>query len=158
MLRTIRFRLNGRDTAVETDDRRMLIWVLVRELGLDETKFGCGEGRCGACTVMVGGKAVRSCLTQTSEIEDRDVLTIEGLAEREVLQLLIAELAEHGALECDFCTPGMVFNAYSLLLANPSPSREQILIHIDRTMCSCGATAGIVDAIQAASQQLAARA
>jgi aerobic-type carbon monoxide dehydrogenase small subunit (CoxS/CutS family) len=157
MLRTIRFRLNGRDLEVLTDDRRMLVWVLVRELGLGETKFGCGEGQCGSCTVMVDRKAIRSCMLQVDEVEGRDVLTVEGLPEREELQSLAKALADHGGLECEFCTPGMVFNAYSLLLDNPQPSREQILIHLDRSMCRCGATAGLVEAIQAASRQLAAR-
>lgn len=157
MQKTMRFTLNGRDVEFQTDDRRMLVWVLVRELGLSETKFGCGEGQCGACAVMVDGEAVRSCLTPVAQVEGREVLTIEGLDDTVALQSLVSALTAHGALECDFCTPGMVFGAYSLLLANPSPSREQILIHIDRHMCRCGATAGIVDAIQAVSQQLAAR-
>lgn len=157
MQRTVRFRLNGRDTAIDTDDRRMLVWVLIRELELDQTKFGCGSGRCGACTVLVDGVAVRSCLSQVTEVEGRDLVTIEGLAERESLRILAEEMSQHGVLACDFCAPGMIFNAHSLLLEYPSPSREQILSHIDRSICQCGATAGIVEAIRSASTRLELR-
>lgn len=151
MKRNIAFTLNGRRVAVNTDDRRMLIWVLVHEIGLTETRFGCGEGSCGACSVLVDRRAERSCLLQVHEVEGREVTTVEGLAERDDLQPLLEAIDQHAGLECDFCTPGMVFNAYSLLLANPNPSKEQILIHVDRSMCRCGGAPGIVRAIQEAA-------
>ena len=157
MRKTIRFVLNGRDTAIATDDRRALLWVLRTELGLTGVKFGCGEGLCGACTVLVDRQAVRSCQLPVGEVEGARVLTIEGLAENGVLHPLQAAFMEHDALQCGFCTPGMILSAYSLLIANPQPSREQILDHMDANLCRCGAHTRIVQAIQTAAQRMGGR-
>ena len=157
MRKTIRFVLNGRDTAIATDDRRALLWVLRTELGLTGVKFGCGEGLCGACTVLVDRQALRSCQLPVGEVEGARVLTIEGLAENGVLHPLQAAFMEHDALQCGFCTPGMILSAYSLLIANPQPSREQILDHMDANLCRCGAHTRIVQAIQTAAQRMGGR-
>jgi len=157
MRKTIRFVLNGRDTAISTDDRRALLWVLRTELGLTGVKFGCGEGLCGACTVLVDSQAARSCQLPVAEVEGARVLTIEGLAENGVLHPLQAAFMEHDALQCGFCTPGMILSAYSLLIANPQPSREQILDHMDANLCRCGAHTRIVQAIQTAAQRMGGR-
>jgi aerobic-type carbon monoxide dehydrogenase small subunit (CoxS/CutS family) len=155
MKKTIRFVLNGRDTAIATDDRRALLWVLRTELGLTGSKFGCGEGQCGACTVLVNQKAVRSCQLPVAEVEGARVVTIEGLVENGVLHPLQTAFMAHDALQCGFCTPGMIISAYSLLRENPHPSREQIIIHMDANLCRCGAHARIVQAIQAAAERMA---
>jgi aerobic-type carbon monoxide dehydrogenase small subunit (CoxS/CutS family) len=157
MRKTIRFVLNGRDAAITTDDQRALLWVLRTELGLTGTKFGCGEGLCGSCTVLVDGQAVRSCQLPVGTIEGAHLVTIEGLAENGALHPLQAAFVEHEALQCGFCTPGMIMSAYSLLLANPRPSREQILDHMDANLCRCGAHTRIVDAIQTAAQRMGGR-
>ena len=157
MRKTIRFVLNGRDTAISTDDRRALLWVLRTELGLTGVKFGCGEGLCGACTVLIDRQALRSCQLPVGEVEGARVLTIEGLAENGVLHPLEAAFMEHDALQCGFCTPGMILSAYSLLIANPQPSREQILDHMDANLCRCGAHTRIVQAIQTAAQRMGGR-
>jgi len=157
MKKTIRFVLNGRDTAISTDDRRALLWVLRTELGLTGSKFGCGEGLCGSCTVLVDRQAVRSCQLPVAEVEGARVLTIEGLAENGVFHPLQAAFMEHDALQCGFCTPGMILSAYSLLIANPHPSREQILAHMDANLCRCGAHTRIVQAIETAAERMGGR-
>jgi len=157
MRKTIRFVLNGRETAISTDDRRALLWVLRTELGLTGSKFGCGEGLCGACTVLVNGQAVRSCQLPVGRIEGARVVTIEGMADNEALHPLQEAFVEHEALQCGFCTPGMIMSAYSLLLANPRPSRQQILDHMDANLCRCGAHTRIVEAISTAAERMAAR-
>ncbi len=115
MRETIRFRLNGRDTTLDTEGTRLLLWVLRQDLGLTGTKFGCGISECGACTVLVNGEAVRSCLYPVSQIQDAEVVTIEGLAEGDHLHPLQEEFAERGGFQCGYCTSGMIMEAYSLL-------------------------------------------
>jgi len=154
MTTTIRFTLNGRATEVKVEERRMLLWVLRTELGLTGTKFGCGEGLCGSCTVVVDGVAERSCRLPIGEVAGAQVVTIEGLAPGGVLHPLQAAFVEHDALQCGFCTPGMVLSAYSLLLSNQRPSRQQIVEHMDNNLCRCGAHARIVKAIENASRQM----
>ncbi len=126
MRATIQFRLNGRDTTLETDGNRNLLWVLRTDLGLTGTKYGCGIDRCGACTVLVDGRPVRSCEYPVNQLHGAEVVTIEGLANGEVLHPLQEEFAERGALQCGFCTPGMIMEAAGLLLENPRPSIRQI--------------------------------
>ena len=154
MRETIRFRLNGRDTTLETEGNRNLLWVLRQDLGLTGTKYGCGITECGACTVIVNGEAVRSCLYPVSEIQGADVLTIEGLARGDLLHPLQEEFAERGALQCGFCTPGMIMEAYSLLSTNPRPTRSEILTGMNGNLCRCGAHTRIVEAIEAAAERL----
>ena len=148
MTKTIRFRLNGTPTTIETDGDRTLLWVLRTDLGLTGTKFGCGEGICGSCTVVVGGEAVRSCAVPVSSVDGKEVLTIEGLAQGGVLHPLQQAFVDHGGLQCGYCTPGMIMNAVALLRANPKPSREAIVKGMEENLCRCGAHQRIVAAIE----------
>ena len=150
MERTVSFTLNGKPTAVRTDDERTLLWVLRGDLGLTGTKFGCGEALCGACTVIVGNQAVRSCVTPLKSVAGKQVLTIEGLG-RHGLHAIQQAFMEHHAFQCGYCTPGMILSAYALLLRNPHPSREQIARHLEDNLCRCGAHGRILDAIQQAA-------
>ena len=129
----------------------MLLWVLRTDLGLTGTKFGCGEAVCGACTVVVGKEAVRSCMFPISDVHGKDVTTIEGLAKGGKLHPLQEEFMEYGAFQCGFCTSGMLMNAYALLLKNPKPTRSQIVEAMDDNLCRCGAHKRIVQAIETAS-------
>ncbi len=150
MQRTVSFRLNGKPASVNTDDERMLLWILRSDFGLTGTKFGCGEGLCGACTVVVGRQAVRSCSTPLKDIAGKDVLTIEGLGSERLHSIQQAFL-EHHAFQCGFCTPGMIMNAYALLQKTPKPSREQIIAAMDDNLCRCGSHPRIIAAIQQAA-------
>ena len=154
MRETIRFRLNGRDTTLETDGTRHLLWVVRGDLGLTGTKFGCGISRCGACTVLVNGNPVRSCRTPLSAVQGAEVLTIEGLARDTDLHPLQKEFADRGAFQCGYCTSGMILEAYSLLQRNPHPTRDQIISGMDRNLCRCGAHKRIVEAIEAAAASM----
>ena len=154
MRETIRFRLNGRDTTLETDGTRRLLWVLRTDLELTGAKFGCGIARCGACTVLVNGNPVRSCQTPLSRIQGTEVTTIEGLAQGDTLHPIQEEFAERGGFQCGYCTSGMIMEAYSLLRRNPHPTRDQIVSGMDRNLCRCGAHKRIVEAIEAAAARL----
>ncbi len=154
MAKTIRFSFNGKPTALEVEEERMFLWVLRTELGLTGTKFGCGEGFCGSCTVLVDGKPERSCQMPMSEVADKKVVTIEGLANDGKLHPMQAAFVEHDALQCGFCTPGMILNAYGLLLENPKPTRQQILDHMEDNLCRCGAHVRIVKAIEMAASEM----
>ena len=132
----------------------MLLWVLRSDLGLTGTKYGCGVSFCGACTVVVNNEAVRSCQLSVKDIEGKAVITIEGLAKEGSLHPLQKAFMEHGALQCGFCTPGMILNAYSLLLQNPQPTRAEIIEAMDDNLCRCGAHIRIVQAIQTAAKQM----
>ncbi len=151
MTRTIRFKLNGKPVALTTDPTRRLLWALRTDLDLTGTKYGCGIGACGSCTVVVDGKAVRSCQTPLERVEGKDVLTIEGLEREGKLHPLQEAFVEHGALQCGYCTPGMIMNAYALLRRDPKPSREAILAAMEPNLCRCGAHQRIVAAIEDAA-------
>jgi aerobic-type carbon monoxide dehydrogenase small subunit (CoxS/CutS family) len=153
MSRTIRFKLNGENKSLTVDRRRMLLWVLRTDFGLTGAKYGCGEGICGACTVLVDGEAVRSCQLPVEEIEGKEVLTIEGLAKDGNLQPIQKAFVEHDALQCGFCTPGMILTALSLLLKNPDISRKAIFDGMENNLCRCGAHNRIVQAIESASEE-----
>ncbi len=148
MSKTIRFRLNGKPTTLETDESRTLLWVLRDDLGLSGTKFGCGEGICGACTVVVDGEAVRSCSVPFSSVDGKEVVTIEGLAGGGALHPLQQAFVEHDGFQCGYCTPGMIMNAYALLRANPKASREAIVKGMEDNLCRCGAHQRILAAIE----------
>jgi aerobic-type carbon monoxide dehydrogenase small subunit (CoxS/CutS family) len=150
MERTVSFTLNGNPTAVKTDDERMLLWVLRSDLGLTGTKFGCGEGLCGACTVMVEDEAVRSCSTPLKAVAGRRVLTIEGIG-RGSLDAIQQAFLNHHAFQCGYCTPGMILSAYALLRKTPHPTRQQIARHMEDNLCRCGAHVRILDAIEEAA-------
>jgi carbon-monoxide dehydrogenase small subunit len=154
MKKTIRFKLNGKTKSLEIDRARMLLWVLRTDFKLTGTKFGCGEGFCGACTVLVNNEPVRSCQLPVANIDGKEVITIEGLAANGKLHPLQAAFVEHDALQCGFCTPGMILTAYGLLLKNPSPSRRDIIEAMDDNLCRCGAHTRIIQAIQRAAQNM----
>jgi aerobic-type carbon monoxide dehydrogenase small subunit (CoxS/CutS family) len=154
MKTSIRFRLNGRPTTLDTNDDRMLLWILRTDLELTGTKYGCGTGLCGACTVIVGGKAVRSCQTPLKEVKNQEVVTIEGLARDGRLHPLQQAFIDHGGVQCGYCTPGMLMNAYALLLQDRKPSREAIVAGMEHHLCRCGAHQRIVGAIESASRQI----
>ena len=151
MQRTISFTLNGKPASVTTDDERMLLWVLRSDLGLSGTKFGCGAGLCGACTVIVDQQAVRSCSVPIKDIAGKRVVTIEGLANGDKLHPIQEAFLKHHAFQCGYCTSGMLLNAYALLLKTPQPTRAQILQHMEDNLCRCGAHVRIVEAIQEAA-------
>ena len=154
MEEVIRFTLNGKPTTLTVDGDRALLGVLRADLGLTGTKYGCGEGFCGACTVLVNGKAVRSCQTPVKEVAGQELTTIEGLAPDGNLHPLQKAFMDHDALQCGFCTPGMILNAYSLLRENPTPSAAEILEGMEGNLCRCGAHKRIVQAIQAAAAEM----
>ena len=152
MKTSIGFRLNGKPQTLETNPDRRLLWVLRTDLELTGTKYGCGSGYCGSCTVIVDGEPVRSCVTSLGKIRDKEVTTIEGLAKNGELHPLQRAFAEHGALQCGYCTPGMIMKAYGLLLEKPEPSREEIVDGMERNLCRCGAHQRIIAAIEDASK------
>ncbi|HVP10727.1 MAG TPA: (2Fe-2S)-binding protein [Phycisphaerae bacterium] len=151
MAEKVSFTLNDKPVSVTTDGQRMLLWVLRTDLGLTGTKFGCGEAQCGACTVLVDNKAVRSCVYPVRNANGREVRTIEGFSRNGELHPLQKAFLEHDALQCGFCTPGMILTAYSLLRENPQPTREEIIQGMDHNLCRCGAHTRIIDAIASAA-------
>ena len=153
MKETIGFNLNGKAVSLKVDPTRTLLWVLRTDLGLTGAKYGCGEGLCGACTVLVGRKAVRSCTLEMKDVAGKHVTTIEGLEKNGKLHPLQKAFVDQDALQCGYCTPGMIMNAYGLLLNNPHPSRSQIIEQMDGNLCRCGAHQRIVQAIEAAWEQ-----
>ena len=150
----VSFTLNGKPVSLSVDRDRRLLWVLRTELGLTGTKYGCGEGQCGACTVLVDDRAVRSCVFPVKNVEGKKVVTIEGLTDNGELHPLQEAFVAHDALQCGFCTPGMILNAYSLLLRNPRPTREDIVRGMERNLCRCGSHTRIVQAIESAAQKM----
>ena len=150
----VSFKLNGKPISLTVDSERMLLWVLRTDLGLTGTKYGCGEGLCGACTVVVGNRAVRSCRFPVRGVRGKEVVTIEGLAKNGKLHPIQQAFMEHDALQCGFCTPGMILNAYSLLLRNPQPAREEIIQNMNANLCRCGSHTRIIQAIQYAGKKM----
>jgi aerobic-type carbon monoxide dehydrogenase small subunit (CoxS/CutS family) len=154
MPETIAFRLNGQSVQLDVDPERPLLWVLRTDLALTGTKFGCGANQCGTCTVLVDNEAVRSCSETIGSVRGRDVVTIEGLERDGVLHPLQEAFMAHDALQCGFCTPGMILTAHALLRRHPQPSREQVVEGMNQNLCRCGAHPRIVDAILEAATAL----
>ncbi len=154
MQRTISFTLNGKPTSVTVDDERMLLWVLRYDLGLTGAKFGCGEGLCGACTVIVDKKAVRSCDTPVKAVAGKHVMTIEGLSSDGKLHPIQEAFVKHTAFQCGYCSPGMIMTAYALLQEKPHPTREEALAYMEGNLCRCGTHTRILDAVQDASKAM----
>jgi aerobic-type carbon monoxide dehydrogenase small subunit (CoxS/CutS family) len=154
MKETIRFTLNGKPTELTVDTDRTLLWVLRTDLGLTGTKYGCGEGHCGGCTVLIDKMAVRSCLTPTREVRGKEVITIEGLAKGETLHPLQKAFMASDAMQCGYCTPGMIMNAYAFLQKNPHPSSTDIIRDMNDNLCRCGAHPRIIEAIQSAAKEM----
>jgi len=148
----IEFEVNGAKRAVETDPARPLLHVLREEFGLTAAKYGCGEGQCGACTVLVDGKASRACVTTVEAVKDRKVATLEGLAKGDKLTVVQQAFIEAGAMQCGFCTAGMILEASALLAAKPSPTDAEIVDHMNGNLCRCCCYRAIVDAVKRASK------
>jgi len=148
MQRKVDFRLNGKPVSLNTDDQRTLLWVLRTDLDLTGTKYGCGEGICGACTVSVNGEPTRSCQTKLSDVSGKNVVTIEGLEKDGKLDPLQLAFADQGAFQCGFCTSGMIMNAWTFLKKNPKATRADIVQEMDNNLCRCGAHQRIIAAIQ----------
>ena len=164
MAETIRFKLNENPMRLTVDGERMLLWVLRSQLNLTGTKYGCGSGFCGACTVIVNEEAIRACQLPVKEVKGKEVITIEGfdtqatqpkgLAQNGNLHPLQEAFIKHNALQCGFCTPGMILNAYSLLLKNPQPTYTEIIQSMEGNLCRCSSYSRIVQAIQTASGEM----
>jgi aerobic-type carbon monoxide dehydrogenase small subunit (CoxS/CutS family) len=150
-MRVVSFTLNGKPTRLTVDETRPLLWVLRDDLGLTGTKFGCGEAVCGACTVIVNREAVRSCATPVGDVEGKQVVTIEGLAKGDRLHPIQEAFVEHVAYQCGYCTPGMIMEAYAMLLKNPKATRADIVTGLDSHLCRCGAHVRIVKAVETAA-------
>ncbi len=154
MKENIQFKLNGKSVRLSTDGERMLLWILRTDFGLTGVKYGCGEGFCGACTVLVNSEAVRSCQLPIKDVKGKEVMTIEGLSKNGELHPLQKAFIKHDALQCGFCTSGMILNAYSMILKKPQPSPDEIIQGMDGNLCRCGAHTRIVQAIQTAAKEM----
>ena len=148
----VAFTLNGKPVSAEADPTTPLLWVLREHIRLTGTKYGCGAGLCGACTVHVNGEAVKSCLTQAQEIEGKKVTTIEGLSPDSSHPLQKAWVAEQ-VPQCGYCQSGQIMKAAELLASNPKPTRADIVAHMNGNICRCGTYNRIIAAIQRASQE-----
>jgi aerobic-type carbon monoxide dehydrogenase small subunit (CoxS/CutS family) len=146
-----RLRVNGVEHPLPRRPDRSLLEVLREDLGLTGTKYGCGEGECGACNVLVDGVAVRACVTPVGEAVGRAVTTIEGLAEGNRLHPVQQAFVDAGAFQCGFCIPGMIIAAVSLLNRNPRPTREEIRLAMDGNVCRCCGYLRILDAVERAA-------
>ena len=153
-MKNISFTLNGKSISLALEGQESLQTVLRYHLEHTGTKYGCGIGDCGACTVLLDKEPVRSCMIQAEDIEGASILTIEGLATEAALHPLQEAFVNHDALQCGFCTSGMIMNAYGLLLETPNPSREQIIQKMETNLCRCGAYNRIVEAIETAGKVL----
>jgi carbon-monoxide dehydrogenase small subunit len=143
--------VNGDEYHLFVDVRRTLLDVIREDIGLTGTKNGCGAGECGACTVLLDGEPVNSCLVLAHEADGQEVVTIEGLAQGGVLHPIQEAFVEQGAIQCGFCTPGMVMSTKALLDRKPNPSREDILHGLKGNLCRCTGYVKIIDAVEAAS-------
>ena len=157
MVKKISFTLNNKPVTVEVDGDRELLWVLRTELGLTGTKFGCGEGLCGSCTVLIDDEAMPSCQISIKDVAGSKVTTIEGLEKGDRLHPLQKAFIDHDALQCGFCTPGMIMKASSILKENPNASRSEIVEGMDGNLCRCGAHPRILDAVESAAKEMKRR-
>lgn len=151
MEETILFKLNGKKTELHTDPNQTLIWVLRNQLGLTGTKYGCGNGFCGACTVLIDDEPVRSCMMSAGDVAGRNVVTIEGLEKKGRLHPVQEAFVEHDALQCGYCTPGMILTTVGLLKKNPSPTRQEIIDGLEENLCRCTSHVRIIDAVMDAA-------
>ncbi len=157
MEKIISFKLNGKDVRLSSSPERMLLWILRSDLEHTGTKYSCGEGFCGACTVLVNNEAVLSCQYPIQNVNGKKVITIEGLQKNGDLHPLQTAFIQHNALQCGFCTPGMILGAYSLLLKNPQPSYREIVESMEIYLCRCGSYNRIIQAIQTAARTMKGR-
>ena len=150
----ISFELNGRDVTVETRPNQTLVDLLRDELGITSVKKGCEQGECGACTLMVDGVAVTSCIVLAPQVEGRKVTTLDGLEDDPLMEKLRAAYVENGAVQCGFCTPGMLISSYALLKVNPKPTQEEVKIGIEGNICRCTGYTKIIAAIHDAAERM----
>ena len=150
----LNFFVNGEPVSLDTDPQRRLLDILREDLGLTGTKEGCSEGECGACTVLMDGEAVHSCLTLAAQLNGRHVETIEGLEKSGELDILQRAFVEEIAVQCCFCTPGMIMSAKALLLKNPNPTPEEIRTALSGNICRCSGYVQIVNAVSRAAREM----
>jgi aerobic-type carbon monoxide dehydrogenase small subunit (CoxS/CutS family) len=155
---TIRLAINGKSYTVDAEPQTSLLSVLREQLDLTGSKYGCGEGQCGACTVLIDGKAQRSCVTKVGTVSQKQITTIEGLASGEQLHPVQEAFLEAAAMQCGYCTSGMIMSAVALLQRNPAPKESEIINFMDGNICRCGTYPRIVTAIQKAAKVMASSA
>jgi aerobic-type carbon monoxide dehydrogenase small subunit (CoxS/CutS family) len=146
--------INGRSYSVTSDPDTRLLYVLRDELGLTGSKYGCGEGQCGACTVLIGGNARRSCQIPVSAAAKKPIITIEGLEQNGALHPVQQAFIDEGAFQCAYCTPGMIMSCVALLRQNPNPAAPEIVQFLDGNICRCGTYPRIIAAVQRASKNM----
>ena len=149
----ISFKLNGRDVSITTDPLRRLIDVLREDFDLKGVKEGCSEGECGACSILLNGRMVTSCIIPVGAADGQSIMTIEGLRETEKGKVIINAFADGGAVQCGFCIPGMVIAAYCILEKNPNPSEDEIRLGISGNICRCTGYDLIVESIRLAAKR-----
>jgi len=154
MKQTISFNLNNKPVSVEVNGDESLLSVIRTNLDMTGTKYGCGLGHCGSCTVLIDKEPVRSCMVYIEDVAGKDILTIEGLATNGELHPVQKAFVKHDALQCGYCTPGMIMNAAGLLNKNPEPTREEIIEGMEENLCRCGSYSRIIDAIQTAAKDM----
>ena len=152
MKETISFNLNGKPVSLAAEGDKGLLWVLRTDFDLTGTKFGCGINYCGACTVVVDGEPVLSCQYPVKNVRGKNVTTIEGLSNNGKLHPLQEAFIEHNAMQCGFCTSGMIMQGYSFLEKNPNPTRDEILAALENNLCRCGAHVRIIKAMETVAQ------
>ena len=148
MKKMVKFTLNGKPVRLDTESDQSLLWLLRGDMELTGTKYGCGVGLCGACTVLVDGTAQRACMLDVQSIANKKLTTIEGLAEGDRLHPVQRAFVDHDALQCGYCTPGMILSAVSLLKDNPEATEADIADGLDDNLCRCGAHKRIVKAVR----------
>jgi len=154
MEKVIKFNLNGKAVEFTLDREYTLLWALRNQFGLTGTKYGCGTGYCGSCTVLVDKTPVRSCGVPISDIEGKKVVTVEGLSSNGKLHFLQQAFVDNDALQCGYCTPGMILTAYGLLSGNPAPTYDEIVEGMEDNLCRCGSHVRVIKAIQDASKEM----
>jgi aerobic-type carbon monoxide dehydrogenase small subunit (CoxS/CutS family) len=154
MEQKISFVLNGKNAEILVDPTNTLLWVLRNQFELTGTKYGCGMGFCGACTVIIDNEAVRSCSLPVGEVAGKKVITIEGLTKNGKLHPVQQAFIDHDALQCGYCTPGMIMNAVALLMKKPKPSHQEIINGMEDNLCRCGAHLRILQAVETAAGEM----
>lgn len=153
-MKRINFTLNGKPVTLEVQGQEPLLTLIRTYLEQTGTKYGCGIGECGACTVLMNKEPIRACMIQAEDVEGKEIISIEGLSDEGKLHPIQQAFITHDALQCGFCTSGMIMNAYGFLLQNPNPSREKIIVEMESNLCRCGAYNRIVDAIETAGKEM----
>lgn len=154
MKQTISFKLNNQNVSVDVNGDESLLTVIRTYLNKTGTKFGCGLGDCGACTVLIDNEATRSCMVLIEDVAGKEIITIEGLASGEILHPIQKAFVTLDALQCGFCTSGMIMNALGLLIKNPTPTRDEIIYGMEENLCRCGSYNRIIEAIQLAAIEI----